>query len=274
MLLTLRLSFISLVILSSHFVNADEAQSTFVKPFDNKVEWGYLNPLRGENSPKALNLWGDRTTSGATGMLVKFKPDFSSPPHIHNVAYRAVVISGSLHNDDPTAQPNWMTTGSFWTQPAGSNHITAANSAENMIYLEIDEGPYLVKPPQQQFATKEQPLNLHWSNIAWVDSHQSKMLSGSGIALSKLWQSSSGTAMSGYFLKVAANTSVNLKSESSQFKAVVINGNIEYEGQNTTTSLKAGSLFSSEGVTDHRFTTQSETVLYIRTNDVFKVIKV
>lgn len=51
----------------------------------NKVKWGYLNPLRGEQSPGAADMWGDRTADTPTGMLVRFKKGFESPPHIHNI---------------------------------------------------------------------------------------------------------------------------------------------------------------------------------------------
>jgi hypothetical protein len=38
----------------------------------SEVEWGALNPARGAKGPRAANLWGDRTTEGPTGFLVKF----------------------------------------------------------------------------------------------------------------------------------------------------------------------------------------------------------
>lgn len=73
-------------------VNADtENSGSLVKvvPADD-VEWGYLNPLRGVLSPGAADLWGDRTTDSATGMLVRFKQGFESPPHIHNITFGLV----------------------------------------------------------------------------------------------------------------------------------------------------------------------------------------
>ena len=81
------------------------------------VEWEQLNPARGDKSPQAGTLWGDRKGTVPTGFLARFVDGFSSPPHIHNVTYRAVVISGSIHNDDPDAAEMWMPVGSFWTQP-------------------------------------------------------------------------------------------------------------------------------------------------------------
>ncbi len=99
----------------------------------------------------AADLWGDRTKDTATGMLVKFQKGFSSPPHIHNVTCRGVVIEGLMHNDDPAAEKMWMSSGSFWTQPAGESYITAAEGKNSLIYLEIDSGPYLVLSAEKAF---------------------------------------------------------------------------------------------------------------------------
>ena len=65
----------------------------------SEVAWAPLNPARGDSSPKAGTLWGDRNGTGPTGFLVQFVDGFSSPPHIHNVSYRGVVINGLIHND-------------------------------------------------------------------------------------------------------------------------------------------------------------------------------
>ena len=75
----------------------------------SEVKWEQLNPARGDKSPKAATLWGDRKGSVPTGFLVKFMDGFSSPPHIHNVSYCGVVISGLIHNDDPNADSFMLT---------------------------------------------------------------------------------------------------------------------------------------------------------------------
>ncbi|WP_346992732.1 DUF4437 domain-containing protein [Alteromonas gracilis] len=49
-------------------------------------------------------------------MLVRFKEGFSSPPHIHNITYRGIVIDGEMHNSDPDAKAMWMPVNSYWTQ--------------------------------------------------------------------------------------------------------------------------------------------------------------
>ncbi|MBT8367005.1 MAG: DUF4437 domain-containing protein, partial [Deltaproteobacteria bacterium] len=101
------------------------AEPTSKVVLTSEVKWEQLNPARGDKSPKAGTLWGDRNGSGPTGFLLKPVDGFESPPHIHNVSYRGVVISGLIHNDDPNADDMWMPTGSFWTQPKGGVHITA-----------------------------------------------------------------------------------------------------------------------------------------------------
>ena len=155
-------------------VTASESQLEIV--LTENINWGHLNPLRGDKSPGAANLWGDRTTNTATGMLVRFNRGFSSPPHIHNISYRGIVIEGVLHNAHPDNEKSWMPTGSYWTQPAGHNHITAANGETNLIYLEIDTGPYLVKPSLEQFENGEHPINVHASNMVWLNQDESAQL--------------------------------------------------------------------------------------------------
>lgn len=102
-----------------------------------------------------------------TGFLVRFAEGFSSPPHVHNVSYRALVLRGHVHNDDPGAAPMWMPPGSYWTQPAGEAHITAAEGEEVVAFVEIDRGPYLVRSVAQAFDNGERPLNVHRDNILW-----------------------------------------------------------------------------------------------------------
>ncbi len=132
------------------------------------IEFVPLNPARGDAAPQAGVLWGDIRKDVPTGAIIRFKPEFSSPPHIHNITYRAVVIEGSVHNDDPDAANMWMGPGSFWTQPAGLNHITSAGEDGATIFLEILEGPYLVKPEKDAFRNGEQPINIADGNLVWL----------------------------------------------------------------------------------------------------------
>ena len=97
-------------------------------------------------------------------MLVKFKKGFASPPHIHNITYRGVVI-GLMHNDEPSIEKTWLPAGQFWTQSAGENHFTAAEASDNLIYLEIDSDPYLVLSAKKVFDNGERSINVDKQNI-------------------------------------------------------------------------------------------------------------
>ena len=239
----------------------------------DQVEWGYLNPLRGNKSPGAANLWGDRTKDSATGMLVRFNKGFSSPPHIHNISYRGVVIKGLMHNDDPSAQTMWMPTGSYWTQPAGEDHITSANGEENLIYLEIDSGPYLVKPSKEQFDNGERPLNLHEANMVWLSQIDVPSLHASGVQITYLWGQPKQGEVSGALLKLPANFNGNLLAKSDEFKIVVIDGGLTYSSVDNQEglSLLPGSFVSSQGEFAHHVQTSDETTVYVRTKGSYEV---
>ncbi len=169
------------------------------------VEWGYLNPARGDQSPGAADLWGDRTKDTATGMLVRF---------------RSIVIEGEMHNDDPNAAKMWMPTGSFWTQPAGEDHTTAANDKTNLIYLEIDEGPYLVKPSKEHFDNGERPINVHADNMVWLQKSDLVNIAANGVSVAYLWGETS--SVYGTLVKLPKGFKGSIKSNGDEFKAVVI----------------------------------------------------
>ena len=247
-------------------LRANESNFELVK--SSEINWGYLNPLRGDKSPGAANLWGDRTVNVATGMLVRFNKGFSSPPHIHNISYRGVVIHGQMHNDDPTAALTWMPKGSFWTQPAGENHITAANGDTNLIYLEIDKGPYLVKPAKQAFNNGETALNLSVSNMVWE-----KGINLQGVEETLLWGSTEASELGGKMFKLPAGIKVNLNNSGKEFRAVLISGSANYTNTelNTPEQIDVGSYFGSKVPFNHSMETLQESLLYIRSDNRFTV---
>ena len=238
------------------------------------ITWGYLNPLRGELSPGAANLWGDRTKDTATGMLVRFKKGFESPPHIHNITYRGVVINGLMHNDDPNAERMWLPSGSFWTQPAGEEHVTAANGEVNLIYLEIDSGPYLVQPSAEKFDNGERPLNLHRDNIVWLNNHDLHDIKAKGVKSSFLWDSNS--TIWGSMVKLPVGFNGSISTQASEFRMVVISGDINYRAnpKNALNNLAAGSYIESTGQFSHNITnpTDREVIIYIRTSSKYQVM--
>ena len=270
----LRLSFafaslVSAACISFTIATSDStAKSTAEFVLFSDISWEQLNPARGDNSPKAGTLWGDRNGLGPTGFLVKFVDGFESPPHIHNVAYRGVVIRGLIHNDDPNAEEMWMSTGSFWTQPAGEAHITAANGNDTMAYIEIEEGPYLVLPTEKAFDSGKKSLNVDASNITWID-QVGKSDSLDTLKLSFLWGNPQDDQLYGALIKLPAGFNRKICSYGSTFHAVVIKGELQYQLSKTNIKdLEPGSYFSSTGKSVHQLSSyiEDESIIYVRTN--------
>lgn len=228
------------------------------------VAWEQLNPARGDQSPQAGTLWGDRKGEVPTGFLAKFVDGFSSPPHIHNATYRAVVIEGLVHNDDPEAEPMWMPVGSFWKQPEGEVHITSAKGPTNIALVEIDRGPYLVKPPEEAFDSGRRPMNVHADNLVWVDPPDMRP-SKDGPKVSYLWGALDGNATHGTFIKLPAGFVGTLQSHGPLIRVVVIRGTPTLRGD-VLRPLKPGSYVGASGPTEVPLAAKGEAVLYVRSD--------
>ncbi|MFG0246012.1 MAG: DUF4437 domain-containing protein [Phycisphaerales bacterium JB052] len=246
------------------------------------IQWGALNPARGDNSPRAGNLWGDRTGPGASGFLVQFVDGFSSPPHIHNITYRGVVINGLVHNDDPNAEEMWLPSGSFWTQPAGDTHITAAQGQFNLAYIEIDEGPYLVKPTSEAFPSADVSINVDESNLVWLDASSISWVdlpnhggAASGTKIAWLWGDPQDDQPSGSLVQLPAGFQGEIRSHAPSFHAVVIQGTVTLHGDNTAgwTELEPGSYFgrAQNPNTPIAVSAHHQVMLYIRTDGRYEI---
>ncbi len=240
------------------------------------IEWGWLNPLRGDKSPAAGKLWGDCTKNEPAGFLVKFKKGFSSPPHIHNITYRGVVIKGLLHNDDENAEKQWLPPGSYWQQPAGEAHITAADGEENMAFLDIQEGPYLVQPTTEAFDNGERPINVDKTNLVWLNANDITWVSKkSKVKMAFLWGDHENGLLRASLVKLPDGFDGEIKNLSPNFRAVVIQGNITHQisGENTKSSLDAGTYFGAAENSTHNITVNGdqEVIIYVRTNGEFEI---
>lgn len=248
----------------------------------SEVKWDHLNPKRGDLAPKAGTLWGDRNGTEPTGFLLKPPADFQSPPHIHNVSYRGVVIRGLFHNDDPNAANMWMPAGSFWTQPKGEVHITAAKDTDTLAYIEIEQGPYLVLPKEEEFDSGERPVNVDEGNIVWLDAADITWIDQPGMSASAegpkvafLWGNTQDGQLNGSFIKLPAEFTGKINSHGSTFRAVVIKGQPQYQvSQADSKTLEPGSYFSSEGESVHQVSSEmtEESIIYVRTDGKYEVI--
>lgn len=244
----------------------------------DEVNFIPLNPARGDASPQAGVLWGDIRKDEPSGVLLRFADGFSSPPHIHNITYRAVVISGALHNDDPQAAPMWMGPGSYWLQPAGEVHITAARpGAPATAFLEILEGPYLVQPGRRAFDNGERPVNVTDDNLVWLGADDITWISASGhedaaedgptVAL--LWGERTPGALSGVFVKLAAGSSAHISTADAGLRSVVVQGRLlhDVEARGERRELGPGGYVSSDADITHQLGCGHDEacILYIRT---------
>ena len=246
------------------------------------VKWGPLNAARGEASPRAGTLWGDRTGAGPSGFLVQFTEGFASPPHIHNISYRGVVITGLIHNDDPDAENMWLSPGSYWTQPAGDVHITSAKGSKNLAYIEIEDGPYLVKSTEEAFDTGESSINVDESNLVWLDASDIVWIDQPGTPpsaerpeLAFLWGSPKDGQLYGSLVKLPAGFTGEIRSKSSSFRTVVVQGLLNHNlpSGNSVKTLEPGSYFGSEGGAVHRVSCEgdAECIIYVRTDGAYEV---
>jgi len=248
-----------------------------------EIKWTPLNPARGDKGPMAGTLWGDRTGSGPSGFLVKFVDGFSSPPHIHNITYRGVVISGLVHNDDPNAEEAWMPSGSFWTQAAGEVHITAAKGSNNIAYIEIEKSPYLVLPTNEAFNSIDKSVNVEKSNIVWLDASNSKWIKQpkntaveDAPKVAFLWGKPQDNQLNGALVSLPSGFSGKILSKNSIFRGVIVQGQVQYQvkGKTDNNTLEPGSYFSSDKEVVHQISIDEgkDCIIYIRSKDMFNVV--
>jgi quercetin dioxygenase-like cupin family protein len=258
---------------SSQIPAAERTATELVKRSD--VKFIPLNPKRGDQSPQSGRLWGNIRENETSGMLVTFADGFQSPPHIHNITYRAVVIEGAVHNDDPTAEKMWMGPGSFWTQPLGETHITAAKGANTTIFLEILSGPYLVKPATDAFDAGERPINVDAGNIVWLGAADSAWITGDGPELAYLWGETAGNEKNGTFVKLPAGYGGTLSTAARLLRVVTIQGvtHVQGSGGSDAQDLAPGSYFGSRGEASHRIACVSDEacVLYLHTEGTYRL---
>jgi hypothetical protein len=239
----------------------------------SEANWEQLNPARGDKSPMAATLWGDRNGTGPTGFLFHPVDGFESPPHAHNVSYRGVVIRGLVHNADPDAEEVWMPNGSYWTQPKGGVHITAAKGNDVLAYIEIDEGPYLVLPVEKAFEVEDKPVNVDESDITWTDA-PGVPASADGPKVSLLWGDPLDAQPSGSLVRLPAGFSGAIRGDGESLRAVVIQGLPRHgvPGETGEMTLDPGSYVRSEGESMHPLSCEMECVLYVRTEGGFGVV--
>ncbi|MEM1264129.1 MAG: DUF4437 domain-containing protein [Pseudomonadota bacterium] len=271
------------IVLSACSSGANRVSVDYPKPvveikLPSEIEFIPLNPARGDASPQAGVLWGDIRVDTPSGVLLRFADGFSSPPHIHNITYRAVVIDGHIHNDDPAAEKLWMGPGSYWTQPAGEVHITAAKpGAGATAFLEILDGPYLVEPPSRFFDNGERPVNLVPSSQQWLGSDDIRWINTPCEAnrcpeVAFLWKDTRQPGLHALLLRMPFDSVTRVTAESdAMLRMVIVGGSVAYAPAkgNVGTELPAGSYLASSTRADHRLGCRGQAgcLVYVRATD-------
>lgn len=272
----LKMSFVAAMTVSALLLCGQAAAQPTVEIVERSdIQFQPLNPARGDASPRAGVLWGDIGEDVASGALIVFADAFSSPPHIHNITYRAIVISGAVHNDDPGAERTWMGPGSFWVQPAGESHITAAAEGnKGTAFLEILQGPYLVKPSESAFDTGERAVNIDARNLVWLDSADVSWFdppaapgAAANSKIAFLWGEPQLGQKNGTMIKIPAGGGGELQGNDAWLRAVVIQGQIDHQltDDNRKKTLEAGSYFGADNGARHKVTCSSkqECLVYV-----------
>ncbi len=237
-------------------------------PVEN-VSWTQLNPARGSSSPQAGALWGDRTAPGSAGFLLKPVDGFSSPPHIHNTAYRGIVISGLIHNDDPQSPDRYMTTASYWTQPAGDIHITAAKGSQVLAYIEVED-QFGVQPPQYAFTNSDVALNMDKQHLVWRPVKPATETTHYRPETAWLWGTTSDGKLNGRMIKLAPQASIRM-STIQPTRMVVIAGQLKNKASPGKVLTPGSYLGAEQATTATPFVqpltclSDSECLIYIRT---------
>ncbi len=192
-------------------------------------------------------------------------------------SYRGMVIKGLIHNDDPNAEAMWMPTGSFWTQPSGDAHITEARGTDTLAYIEIEDGPYLVRHVEQAFQSEGRPMNLDASNVVWLNASDvaanapidaPSAADGSKIAF--LWGNPQDDGPSGILVKLQPRSACVMRSRGSTVRAVVIQGSPAYQatGGSSFTVLGPGCYIGANGASARISCESGENcILYVRMED-------
>ena len=155
----------------------------------------------------------------------------------------------------------WLPPGSFWTEPAGEPHITAADDARNLAYIEINDGPYRVLSAAEAFDNGERPINVHASNLVWVDTPGKA-------EVFYLWEDAE-SGLRGTPVRLPTGFVGEMQSGGAAFRAVVIQGRpavfVPDEGDNQT--LQPGSYFGSSGEETYKVCSGAgaTSILYVHT---------
>ena len=108
-----------------------------------QLRWRLVDPGTPQG-PQIAALWGDPWTS-PYGALLRVPAGFESPLHRHSRDEQVVMLSGtSIHWTEAGSRDTapLMTAGDYLLMPAGTNHVSAAGTAEDALEFITQDGPF------------------------------------------------------------------------------------------------------------------------------------
>ncbi|PKB00579.1 uncharacterized protein DUF4437 [Flavobacteriaceae bacterium MAR_2009_75] len=185
-----------------------------------------------------------------------------------------MVIKGLLHNDDENAENN-----GFRQVLIGNSQQAKHILPRQMVkiiwrFLDIQEGPYLVKSTSEAFDNGERPVNVDKTNLVWLNANDIEWVANkSNVETAFLWGSQKEKQLRATLLKLPAGFNGSVKNLSPNFRAVVISGSLmhQFSKKEAKNKLDAPSYFGAEENATSIISTAKETVLYIRSNGDYEV---
>ena len=146
-----------------------------------------------------------------------------------------------------------------------------------MAYIEIESGPYLVKPTEEAFDNGERPVNVDQSNIVWLEATTMELITSNEKAANSakvafLW--GQPQELYGTLVRLPAGFKGAIHSDGPSFRAVVVKGHAQYHvNEGDSKALEVGSSFSSQGTSTYNISNQNEeeSMIYIRAKGTYKI---
>ncbi len=168
---------------------------------------------------------GDRE-AGAHGTFVRIPPGQATPLHTHGAAYNAVVLQGNFENPIPgeAASDVVLTTGSFYSVPAGAEHVTqcAPDSPVDCLSFFYQAVPFDFAPVETPAEDPMAPgaVFITASSVTFDDIIP-------GVVAFGTVAGDREAGAHGTFVRIPPGEATPLHTHGASYDAVILDGNVE-----------------------------------------------
>lgn len=229
-----------------------------------------FNELRWTNDgagAQRAQLWSHN--DGSNGFLVRSNAGYTTGLLSRENDYRAFVISGQVgHKATDSPALSVMERGTYWVQPAGTEHALTCNS--DCLYYVEPEGDWTVAGPGITESNLE-PAWISPENMPWVDAPNT----GGSVRLAHVWGNPDDPEPSGFFLFFKAGFPGFPHVHNHDYDGVVLQGRPKHwePGEAGVEAAMAGShLFQAGGAAhDDSCEAGEDCVSYFRFHGKFDI---